>query len=62
MIDYGSGCSPTFVDLDADGDQDLIFGTSGNHFLTGDTSDFLVYFKNEGSPEFAWVNKWAYQT
>ena len=53
MIDYGSGCSPTFVDLDADGDQDLIFGTSGNHFLTGDTSDFLVYFKNEGSPEFA---------
>jgi hypothetical protein len=53
MIDYGSGCSPTFVDLDDDGDQDLIFGTSGNHFLTGDTSDFLVYFKNEGSPEFA---------
>jgi hypothetical protein len=53
MIDYGSGCSPTFVDLDADGDQDLLFGTSGNHFLTGDTSDFLVYFENKGSSDFA---------
>ena len=53
MIDYGSGCSPTFVDLDADGDQDLIFGTSGDHFTSGDTSDFLVYFENKGSTEFA---------
>ena len=52
MIDYGSGCSPTFVDLDSDGDQDLIFGTSGNHYTTGDTSDFLVYFENKGSSGF----------
>ena len=49
MIDYGSGCSPTFVDLDGDGDQDLIFATSGDHYLTGDTTDFLVYFENKGS-------------
>jgi hypothetical protein len=55
MIDYGSGCSPSFVDLDNDGDQDLIFATSGNHYVTGDTSDFLVYFENKGSsslPDF----------
>lgn len=60
MIDFGSGCSPALVDFDADGDYDLFFGTHGNHFITGDTTDFLVYYENIGSktnPDFQLVNE-----
>ena len=55
MIDFGGRTSPAFVDLDADGDMDLIVATSGDHFYTADTMDFLVYYENIGSvnnPDF----------
>ena len=55
MIDLGGRVAPVFADLDNDGDQDLILATSGNHLITGDTTDFLVYYQNVGtstSPDF----------
>jgi hypothetical protein len=55
MIDLGGRVAPIFADIDGDGDQDLILATSGNHAVTGDTTDFLVYYQNVGtstSPDF----------
>jgi hypothetical protein len=59
MMDFGGYTSPTLVDIDGDGDQDLFMATSGDHFITGDTTDFLVFFRNVGSvtnPEFQIVD------
>jgi hypothetical protein len=59
MIDLGGRNSPTFADLDGDGDQDLIMATSGDHYFTGDTTDFLVYYQNIGSstnPDFKLIS------
>jgi hypothetical protein len=59
MMDFGGYTSPTLVDIDGDGDQDLFMATSGDHFVTGDTTDFLVFFRNIGSatnPEFQIVD------
>jgi hypothetical protein len=55
MLDFGGHTAPTFGDIDKDGDMDLIFATSGDHFKRGDTSDYLVLFENIGNstnPEF----------
>ena len=59
MIDLGGRVTPVFADIDGDGDQDLILATSGNHAVTGDTTDFLVYYQNVGtstSPDFKEMN------
>ncbi|MFQ5569764.1 MAG: FG-GAP repeat domain-containing protein [Rhodothermales bacterium] len=40
-IDIGRRSHPAFVDLDADGDQDLVVGTEAGS---------LVYFRNDGTP------------
>lgn len=55
MVDFGAHTAPVFGDLDGDGDDDLFLATNGDHFHTGDTSDFLVYFENIGTstnPDF----------
>lgn len=41
-IDVGRRSYPAFVDLDGDGDQDMVVGTDGSG---------LHYFRNDGSPE-----------
>jgi hypothetical protein len=50
MINLGSNTAPVLADLDDDGDLDLIVATAGDHYYTGDTTDYLVYFENIGGP------------
>ena len=41
-MDMGGYANPTFIDLDSDGDNDLIIGNS---------SGYLIYYENTGTPE-----------
>ncbi|MFY0593859.1 T9SS type A sorting domain-containing protein [Roseivirga sp.] len=54
MIDLGENAYPAFVDLDSDGDQDLVVGNKGT--LSGNTVQAnMTFFNNEGnqfSPDF----------
>ena len=55
MIDHGSHAAPVFGDLDGDGDFDMLIATNGDHYSTGDSTDYLVYYENIGSatnPDF----------
>lgn len=46
MIDHGGQSNPVFVDIDSDGDEDLVVSTKGNWFYTQDNNDRLVLYKN----------------
>lgn len=46
MIDVGLRSAPTFVDIDKDGDQDLVIATSGNLEQSGNNKDRLYLYKN----------------
>ena len=55
MIDLGSAAKPALVDLDFDGDLDLIVGSDGTFVTSGNYQNSLYYFKNTGtiaSPSF----------
>lgn len=46
MIDHGLRSVPTFVDIDNDGDQDLVVATSGILAQTGNNNDKLYLYLN----------------
>ena len=50
-IDVGSYCTPTFVDIDADGDYDMFIGDWGNGNIN--------FYQNDGTPETA---NWTFVT
>ncbi len=49
MIDLGGNSRPTFVDIDNDGDQDIVVSTAGNWLYTQNNMDQLYLYKNIGS-------------
>lgn len=49
MVDLGGGSIPTLIDLDLDGDKDLVIATQGDFDYTNNSYDRLVYFENKGS-------------
>ncbi len=48
-IDYGSGTSPAFVDIDNDGDDDLFIASHGEFTQTLNSKDRIAYYKNTGT-------------
>jgi hypothetical protein len=59
-LDLGARSAPVFVDIDADGDQDLIIASNGDYAQTSGIADPLYLFKNTGtsqSPKFEMVDK-----
>jgi hypothetical protein len=48
-VDLGGGSIPVFVDIDNDGDKDLVVATQGQFTQTFNSNDRLVLFKNIGS-------------
>lgn len=59
-LDLGARSAPVFVDVDADGDQDLLVASNGDYAQTSGIADPLYLFKNTGtsqSPKFEMVDK-----
>ena len=48
-VDLGGGSNPVFVDIDNDGDKDLVIATQGDFRKTFNSSDCLFLFKNVGT-------------
>lgn len=58
-LDLGARSAPVFVDIDADGDQDLLVASNGDYGVTGGEADPLYLFKNTGTalaPKFELVD------
>lgn len=49
MLDFGAGANPTFVDVDADGLQDLVVGNYSYFKPFNERDSRLFYFKNVGT-------------
>jgi hypothetical protein len=59
-LDLGARSAPVFVDIDADGDQDLLVASNGDYSVTKGNADPLFLFKNTGTktaPKFELVDK-----
>ncbi len=48
-FDLGGGTIPCWVDMDADGDIDLVIATQGEFTQTANGNDRLYYFRNTGT-------------
>jgi Secretion system C-terminal sorting domain/FG-GAP-like repeat len=48
-LDLGARSAPVFVDIDADGDQDLLVASNGDYSVTSGLADPLYVFKNIGT-------------
>jgi Secretion system C-terminal sorting domain/FG-GAP-like repeat len=55
MVDLGENTSPVFVDIDGDGDQDLLIGIAGNRGDTGYRASIYL-FENKGNGTFEITN------
>ncbi len=59
-LDLGARSAPVFVDVDADGDQDLLVASNGDYSQTKSLADPLTLFRNTGTttaPKFELVDK-----
>lgn len=59
-LDLGARSAPVFVDVDADGDQDLLVASNGDYSQTNGLADRLTLFRNTGTttaPKFELVDK-----
>ncbi|MCG9879211.1 MAG: T9SS type A sorting domain-containing protein [Bacteroidia bacterium] len=52
-FDLGGGSIPVFVDMDGDGDKDLVVATQGDFTQTFNSNDRLYYFRNVGTSQKA---------
>lgn len=52
MLDFGEGCYPNVVDLDADGLKDILVGNYGYYATGGNYLGKLAFLKNIGSASF----------
>lgn len=52
-FDLGGGSIPVFVDMDGDGDKDLVVATQGDFTQTFNSNDRLYYFRNVGTTQKA---------
>jgi hypothetical protein len=48
-LDLGARSAPVFIDMDADGDQDLLVASNGDYSVTKGITDPLYLFKNTGT-------------
>ncbi len=51
MLDLGTGAKPILIDIDADGDQDLIVCTQGEYTQTKNANDRMVLFLNKSKQQ-----------
>ena len=59
-LDLGARSAPVFVDIDADGDQDLLVASNGDYSKTYGLKDQIALFKNTGTtqaPKFDLVDR-----